>query len=116
VIIADRDEQQLAVVDLPAERAVVDVSDPHAVSGLAAGIVARHGRLDVVFANAGIAKGSAPNDPSGVLDQFDLADYRELLEVNLHGVVHTVRAAAAVMKPRRSGSIVVTAPIAASDQ
>ncbi|HUZ23764.1 MAG TPA: SDR family oxidoreductase [Streptosporangiaceae bacterium] len=118
VILADRDAGALAgaVASLAepdrAEQAVIDVRDGPAVADLTAGIVAAHGRLDVAFANAGIARGSAPGDPSGEVDRFDLADWTEMLDVNLHGVVHTVRAAAAVMKPRNSGSIVVTASTA----
>jgi len=38
--------------------------------------------------------------------------WRRVLAVNLDGVLHTMRAAAAVMKPQRSGRIVVTASTA----
>jgi NAD(P)-dependent dehydrogenase (short-subunit alcohol dehydrogenase family) len=118
VVAADRDAGRLAAACAElsalgrAEQAVTDVSDPGAVTALVDGIVAAHGRIDVVFANAGIAKGSGPGDPAGQLDTFDLADWHELVDVNLHGVVHTLRAAAAPMKKQRSGSIVVTASTA----
>ncbi|HUZ37640.1 MAG TPA: SDR family NAD(P)-dependent oxidoreductase [Streptosporangiaceae bacterium] len=118
VVAADRDAGRLATACAElsalgrAEQAVTDVSDPGAVTALVDGIVAAHGRIDVVFANAGIAKGSGPGDPAGQLDTFDLADWHELVDVNLHGVVHTLRAAAAPMKKQRSGSIVVTASTA----
>jgi NAD(P)-dependent dehydrogenase (short-subunit alcohol dehydrogenase family) len=49
---------------------------------------------------------------SGSIDEFGWDDYRGLLDVNLHGVVYTVRAAAKHMKQERSGSIVVTASTA----
>lgn len=118
VVIADRDERRLAeaagqdAAGASTEQAVADVSDASAVSGLIDGIVARHGRLDVVFANAGIARGRGLNDPAGALDRFELAEWHELLEVNLHGVLHTMRAAAVPMKAQRRGSIVVTASTA----
>jgi NAD(P)-dependent dehydrogenase (short-subunit alcohol dehydrogenase family) len=118
VVIADRDEQRLkdAGADLSArghaEQALVDVSDPRAVTELADGIVARHGRLDVAFANAGIGGGRPPGHPAGSIDSLDLDQWHALLGVNLHGVVHTVRAAAAHMKKQRSGSIIVTASTA----
>jgi NAD(P)-dependent dehydrogenase (short-subunit alcohol dehydrogenase family) len=48
-----------------AEHTVVDVSDPAAVTGLVDGIIARHGRLDAAFANAGIARGRGPNHAGG---------------------------------------------------
>ncbi len=118
VIIADRDEQRLddVVADLSlrgrAEAAVVDVSDGGAVTHIAHRIVARYGRLDVAFANAGIGGGRPPGHPSGSVDSFDLDQWHQMLGVNLHGVVHTVRAAAAQMKKQRSGSIIVTASTA----
>jgi len=118
VIIADWDEARLAnaVGGHPAgtriEQAVLDVSDGSAVSAFVSRIVDRHGRLDVAFANAGIALGRGPGDASGLIDSFDFGQWRQALEVNLHGVVHTVRAAAVPMKQQRSGSIVVTASTA----
>jgi NAD(P)-dependent dehydrogenase (short-subunit alcohol dehydrogenase family) len=118
VVIADWDETRLARAadGHPAgariEQATVDVSDEAAVSAFVTGIADRHGRLDVAFANAGIALGRGPGDPTGLIDSFDLTQWRQALEVNLHGVVHTVRAAAGPMKQQRSGSIVVTASTA----
>jgi NAD(P)-dependent dehydrogenase (short-subunit alcohol dehydrogenase family) len=94
------------------EPAAVDVSDADAITGLAGEIVARHGRIDVAFANAGIARGRGPGQTSGSLEEFDLADWQRVLDVNLLGVVHTMRAVAVPMKRQRSGSIVVTASTA----
>ncbi|TNC26865.1 SDR family NAD(P)-dependent oxidoreductase [Amycolatopsis alkalitolerans] len=111
VIAADRDEarlKQLHDVDaLP-----LDVSDAAAVEDAVSDVVRRHGRLDTVFANAGIARGAGLTQPAGSVDAFELDDWHALLEVNLHGVAHTVRAAARPMKRQRSGSIVVTASTA----
>jgi NAD(P)-dependent dehydrogenase (short-subunit alcohol dehydrogenase family) len=115
VIIADRNEARLAAAaaDLPGARpALVDVADPAAVDALVESVVDRHGRLDVAFANAGIGAGRGPGDATGVIDAFDLALWQQVLDVNLNGVVHTVRAAAGPMKRQRSGSIVVTASTA----
>jgi NAD(P)-dependent dehydrogenase (short-subunit alcohol dehydrogenase family) len=124
VVIADQDTDALdeaarqlagSVGGLPSgqvEAAVVDVSDADAITRLTDEIVASHGRLDVAFANAGIARGRGPGQPSGLLEEFDLADWHRVLDVNLLGVVHTMRAAAVPMKRQRSGSIVVTASTA----
>lgn len=121
VVIADRDGERLkkTVVALaqtgagggliPAE---LDVSDSAAVDSQVDEIVASHGRLDIAFANAGISRGRPPLVRGGQVDEFALDDYHELLDVNLHGVVHTVRAAARHMKRQRSGSIIVTASTA----
>ncbi len=115
VVIADRNADRLdeAAADLPSvERALVDVADPAAVDELVDGVVDRHGRLDVAFANAGIGAGRGPGDATGLVDTFDLELWRQVLDVNLNGVVHTVRAAARPMKRQRSGSIIVTASTA----
>jgi NAD(P)-dependent dehydrogenase (short-subunit alcohol dehydrogenase family) len=115
VVIADRDEVRLAEAasELPdVEPAVLDVADADAVDALVASVVGRHGRLDVAFANAGIAAGRGPGNAAGLIDTFDLELWRQVLEVNLNGVVHTVRAAARPMKQQRRGSIVVTASTA----
>ncbi len=119
VVVADQNAERLenAAAALAGSGAVVkgarlDVSDDSAVRSLVNGIVADHGRIDIAFANAGIARGRPPLVPEGTIDGFDMTDYHALIDVNLHGVVHTVRAAAAHMKRQRSGSIVVTASTA----
>jgi len=118
VVMADNNEARLAEAgqDLLAgariERAALHVADADAVGALVSGIVDRHGRLDAAFANAGIALGRGPGNEAGLIDTFDLAQWRQALEVNLNGVVHTVRAAAVPVKRQRGGSIVVTASTA----
>jgi NAD(P)-dependent dehydrogenase (short-subunit alcohol dehydrogenase family) len=118
VVVADRDQQRLDWLEkelAPAGRLEVgriDVADAAAVDELVDGVVARHGRIDAVFANAGIARGPGPGHPAGQLDTFDMADWTALVDVNLYGVLNTMRAAARHMKRQRGGSIVVTASTA----
>jgi NAD(P)-dependent dehydrogenase (short-subunit alcohol dehydrogenase family) len=120
VVIADWDKAGLeaAVADLggAASGAVtgvqLDVSDAGAVHDVVDGIVAAQGRIDIAFANAGVARGRPPLLPEGWLDDMSMADYNALIDVNLHGVVYTVQAAAKHMKRARSGSIVTTASTA----
>lgn len=118
VVVADLHEARLDQVEKElatygrVETCRLDVTDAAAVDALVDGIVARHGRIDAVFANAGIARGAGPGDPAGQLDTFDLSDWAALFEVNLYGVVYTLRAAARHMKRQRGGSIVVTASTA----
>ena len=90
----------------------VDVSYARAVNDLVDRVVATHGKIDIVFANAGIARGRPPLLPEGWLDDMDMAAYKALIDVNLHGVVYTVQAAARHMKRQGSGSIVTTASTA----
>jgi NAD(P)-dependent dehydrogenase (short-subunit alcohol dehydrogenase family) len=90
----------------------LDVTDAAAVHALVDRIVADHGRIDIVFANAGVARGRPPLFPEGWLDDMTMTDYNALIDVNLHGVVYTVQAAARHMKRQRSGSIITTASTA----
>ena len=66
VVVADRNQERLDLVheELAASGSVeverVDVTDETAVDVLVDGIVARHGRIDAVFANAGIAAVPGP--------------------------------------------------------
>ena len=66
---------------------VADVTDGDAVASVAERLLARFGRLDLVVNNAGVA----PNDGKP-LWEADLADWRRVVEVNLFGVLHGIRA------------------------
>ncbi len=119
VVVADWDEAGLeqAVANLGKNGGTVsgtqlDVSDAGAVHGAVDEIVAAQGRIDIAFANAGVARGRPPLLPEGWLDDMSMTDYNALIDVNLHGVVYTVQAAAKHMKRARSGSIVTTASTA----
>lgn len=118
VVAADRDESRLAELtegfgesDRLRPR-LLDVADAEAVRALVDGTVDEHGHIDSVFANAGISGGRGLTNPAGTIDSFDIDGWYALLDINLHGVVHTLRAAAPHMKRQRSGSMVVTASTA----
>lgn len=102
--------ERLAGAGGHARSSVVDVRDPDAVQALLDDVVDAEGRVDVVFANAGLAAVPGFGVEGGqTLDTVQRADWDAVLDVNLNGVMHTMRAAAAVMKRQGSGRIVVTA-------
>ena len=68
--------------------AAADVTNANAMRALVGGTVDRFGRLDIVFANAGIG----PNPPS-TLRTTDPADFANVLGVDLLGVWNTVQPA-----------------------
>jgi NAD(P)-dependent dehydrogenase (short-subunit alcohol dehydrogenase family) len=103
----DADAAQRAAGSLArAEAATCDVRDEAQVTGLLQGAAERHGRLDVVVANAGIGRVQP-------LLQMSFDEWRETLSVNLDGVFLTTRGAAQIMVGQGGGSIVAVASITA---
>ncbi len=85
--------------------AELDVRDAAAVRQLVDDTVARTGRLDVMFNNAGIGVG-------GESLELDVAHWDRVIDVNLRGVVHGVTAALPHMVRQGDGHIVNTASLA----
>lgn len=80
----------------------LDVSDAEAVTASQQALVARHGRIDMVFNNAGILAG-------GPVGAMRMDDWRRIIDVNLWGVIHGSQAAWALMQAQGGGHIVNTA-------
>src|SRR5690348_7193399 len=79
----------------------LDVRDGAAVEAAVEQTLTTMGGLDIVVANAGIVS-------TGPLDEVSDEVWRLLIDTNLTGVFHTLRAAIPVMRRRRFGRIVVT--------
>lgn len=82
----------------------LDVTDLRACEAAVERVLAEHGRLDVVWANAGIGSG-------GPMHLTDPAAWRRTIDVNLVGAFHTVRAALPAVIDAR-GYVAVTASLA----
>jgi gluconate 5-dehydrogenase len=91
---------------------IVDVADTDRLVRAIDDAARRLGRLDVVFANAGISAGPGPLTDAGSLAQVDLDRWNRLLQINLTSVFVTIRTAAAHMMKQRSGRLIVTASVA----
>jgi NAD(P)-dependent dehydrogenase (short-subunit alcohol dehydrogenase family) len=74
--------------------------------------VARWGKLDICFANAGISGGMGIMSGEGAIENLSLQNYLDVIAVNQHGVVHTLQLAAQKMIPNKYGRIVITSSIA----
>jgi NAD(P)-dependent dehydrogenase (short-subunit alcohol dehydrogenase family) len=98
VVAADRTEG----VDIMS----VDAGSEADVERLVEQTVADHGRLDIMFANAGISGGFA-----SIFEQSS-NDWAEILRVNLIGPFLAVKYAAPHMKAAGGGSIIATASVA----
>ncbi|MBC6461982.1 SDR family NAD(P)-dependent oxidoreductase [Actinomadura sp. HBU206391] len=83
----------------------LDVTDAVAVTDHYQAVKAEHGRLDLVFNNAGIAVG-------GLAEELTLDHWNKTIDVNLRGVVHGVHAAYPIMLEQGYGHIANTASLA----
>lgn len=89
----------------------LDVGDTEALRAAIGGTARKHGRLDVVFANAGISAGTGPFTEAGAIGNVALERWQSVVDVNLTSVFATIQAAAAPMTLQRSGRIIVTSSI-----
>jgi NAD(P)-dependent dehydrogenase (short-subunit alcohol dehydrogenase family) len=83
--------------NLPDVRGVVcDVSDPTAVENAAQATIAAFGKVHLVCNNAGVGG-------SGGVDDISLKSWRWVIDINLMGVVHGIRAFMPLMKSHGEG-------------
>jgi NAD(P)-dependent dehydrogenase (short-subunit alcohol dehydrogenase family) len=105
VVIADYSEHGQQLVNELAggsERALfvkTDVTDTKAVQALIAKTVETYGRLDIMFANAGIAA-------DGPIDELDEAAWQKTIDINLTGVYLCDKYAIDQMRSQGGGVIV----------
>lgn len=77
----------------------VDVSDRVAVFVWADEVVAEHGRVNLIFNNAGVAL-------AATVEAMDIADFEWLMSINFWGVVHGTQAFLPHLKLSRDGHVV----------
>jgi len=80
------------------EAIAMDVGDTAQLRATIDAVAQKHGRLDVVFANAGISAGRSFEFPEGEIDAVDMEKWQQVLQVNLTSVFVTMQAAAERMK------------------
>jgi NAD(P)-dependent dehydrogenase (short-subunit alcohol dehydrogenase family) len=83
---------------------LIDVADPEAMSGFAQQVAARHGQVNMIFNNAGVAA-------TGNLEVLPLEDFEWLMGINFWGVVHGCRAFLPYLRQAQWGHIVNTSSI-----
>jgi len=112
IVIADR---QLSLAEAVVEEITslggqawsreLDVRDFSTLENIVNELVNKTGRLDYMINNAGIGLG-------GLAEDLQLADWQEVLDVNLQGVINGIQASYKVMISQGFGHIVNTASIA----
>ena len=116
VVLAGRRPEPLAeviAVSGAADRTLAvptDVANPDSVKALFDAAVAKFGRVDVLFNNAGV---SAPGIP---LEDLTLAQWKNVVDINLTGVFLCIQQAFRVMKAQtpRGGRIINNGSISAT--
>lgn len=84
--------------------AAADVRDSAAMQEAVRQTVARFGRLDVLVANAGLGH-------RGSVVEADWNDLETLLQTNINGVLHAVRAAVPAMRQTGGGHIIIISSV-----
>ena len=87
------------------ETALADVSEADQVGSVVALAVERFGRVDVLISNAGVLS------TNGRIHNLATEEWERAFRINVLGAVNGIRAAVGVMRPQRSGSIVLTASV-----
>ena len=111
VVIWDIDEAKgeatRAEVEAQGSRAVfaqVNTTQPEAVAAAAAAVQTEFGRIDVLINNAGITRDAS-------LRKMTLAQWQQVIDVNLTGVFVCAQAVAPYMEAQRSGRIINTSSV-----
>ena len=84
----------------------VDVTRRSEVQALVDFAVAQYGRVDVMINNAGVM-------PLSRLDALNVAEWDQMIDVNIRGVLHGIAAALPLMQQQRSGQFINIASIGA---
>jgi NAD(P)-dependent dehydrogenase (short-subunit alcohol dehydrogenase family) len=107
VVLADRqgDLARDVAARIGATGTELDVRDAAAFKALCNDVAKKHGRIDFLFNNAGIAVG-------GEMDRYAVRDFDDVYDVNLRGVSYGIHAAYPIMIRQRFGHIVNTASVA----
>ena len=90
----------------PAEIFVTDVCDSAGMQKAAGDFIARHGAPDIVIANAGVSTGTLTEIPE------DLAAFERVVDINVHGMVHTFQPFITAMRTAGHGKLVGIASVA----
>ena len=85
-----------------------NVTDPTSVARMVEAVVARFGKLDILINDAAYNK----SIPFSDLDGLTVEEWTKIIDVNLTGPMHCIKAVAPVMKKQGRGRIVNIASIA----
>ncbi len=125
VVLLDRDRDaldragaQLSARGARVDTQAVDVTDHAALDRALADTALRSGRLDVVFANAGITAGpgfltvDGKRDPAGAIENIPFDLWQRVIATNLSAVFATLPRRALPLKRQNGGCLIATTSVA----
>lgn len=81
-----------------------DISDPAQMQRAVEQVISRWGRLDILFANAGINGVWAP------IEDLTPEDWQQTIDINLNGTFYTIKYATPHLK-KNGGSVIITSSV-----
>lgn len=112
--------QELGEEGLSVATAVADVTDRDAIETAIDCVVERTGRLDILFANAGISGGpgfmqtDGTRNPATQIESQSNELWTKVWDINVMGIVKTIQSAVPHMKKQGEGRIIVTSSCSAT--
>jgi NAD(P)-dependent dehydrogenase (short-subunit alcohol dehydrogenase family) len=94
-----------AVEGIEMETDVLDVTSDDSVVRCTAGLLDRHGRIDVVVNNAGVGC-------LGTLEELTIGDIQRVIDVNCLGAARVTKAVLPAMRSARQGHLIAVSSIA----
>lgn len=109
VLSRSEDELEALTADIEAQGGIAlavpgDVSEPASIQAAIEQVAQAWGRLDIVFANAGINGTWAP------IEELTVDDWQQVISINLSGTFYTIKFATPFLK-RQGGSIIITSSV-----
>lgn len=110
LVIGARREQRLkqlvdSLPDAEIEYRVADVIKPEDLESLAKLAIDKYGRIDAIYNNAGVM-------PTANLSEVHRDEWRQMLDINIMGVLNGIAAVLPIMKKQKSGHIITTDSVA----
>ena len=98
----ERVRDEITTAGGSADAAPLDVVDANATLAICNDVMARHGRIDIFMANAGV------NVPNRSVSSVTPLDFAKVIDINLNGVMNGVLAVVPQMRERGQGTLILT--------